>query len=75
MKVPSMSSIQRLNSGMCVPKVVHYSTIGLWNFIANDITNLDVMKITSSHIALLLQSHRNASYMIPLSCIMYDKLK
>ncbi len=56
---------------VCTKGCVHYSTIGLWNFIANDITNLDEMKITSSHIALLLQSHRNASYMIPLSCIMY----
>jgi hypothetical protein len=62
-------------------------TLELWNVytkgspfqvvIGHQISSLlaslmqDVMKITSSQIAMLLQFYRNALFMITLSCFMY----
>jgi hypothetical protein len=67
-----MKLIQPWNLGMCIPKVAYYSIVShqILSFMA--FLMQDGLKITSSHIALLLQFHHKTSYKTTFSCFMFQ---
>jgi hypothetical protein len=72
MRVPSINLMQPWNYGSCVAKTQHSSIMG--HRISSTMVELmqDVIKMPSSFIAILLQFHRNASYLLTLLCLIYS---
>jgi hypothetical protein len=71
MRIPSINPMQPWNYGSCVAKTWCSSIVGHW--ISSTMVKLmqDAINMSSSFIALLLQFHRNASYLVTLSCFIY----
>ncbi len=72
MILPSINPMQPWNYGSCITKTRHSSIVG--HQISSIMVELmqDVIKMSSSFIALLFQFHRNTSYLVTLSCFIYN---
>jgi hypothetical protein len=64
--------MQPWNYGSCIAKTWRFLIVGHW--ISSTMVELmhDAIKMPSSFITLLLQFHRNASYLVTLLCFIYN---
>ncbi len=58
--------------GSCVTKTQSFSIVGHQISLAMEKLMQDAIKMPSAFITLLLQFHRNASYLVTLSCFIYN---
>ncbi len=74
MRVPSNNPMQPWNCGSYVTKIQHFLIMGHW--ISSIMAELmqDAIKMPSSVITFLLQFHKNASYLVTLSCFIYNMM-
>jgi len=72
MKIPSINPMQPWNYGNCVAKTRHSSIVGHRISLVMVELMQSAIKMPSSFIAFLFQFHRNASYLVTLSCFIIN---
>ncbi len=72
MRVPSINPMQPWNCVSCVAKTWCSSIVGHQISTAMAELMQDAIKMPSSFIAFLFQFHKNASYLVTLSCFIYN---